>query len=93
MLNNYNTIDNENCSINDVIKQLKVINGQNMLILPQHKEIKDEISKFQFEMVKRVEEVEAEIESMKLDIGAVKTSQEFQNGQFETQTYPGNHPK
>ena len=36
-------MDNENCSINDVMKQLKVINGQNMSILSQNKEIKDEL--------------------------------------------------
>ena len=73
----------DNCSIIDAMKQLKVINGQNMLILSQNKEIKDELSKFQFEMVTRVEEVQTEIENIKLDIGAVKTSQEFQTGQFE----------
>ena len=56
-----------------------------MLILSQNKEIKDELSKIQFEMVTRVEKVEAEIENLKVDIGAVKTSQEFQNGRFETQ--------
>ena len=79
----FTTMDNKKCSINDVMKQLKVINGQNMLILTQNQEIKDELSKLKIEMVKRVEEVEAEIEGFKLDIGAIKKSQDFQNGQFQ----------
>ena len=55
----FTTMDNEKCSINDVMKQLKVINGQNMLIFTQNQEIKDKLSKFKIGMVKRVEEVEA----------------------------------
>ena len=92
----FTTMDNEKCSINNVMKQLKVINGQNMLIFTQNQEIKDELSKFKIEMMKRVEEVEAEIEGFKLDIGVIKKSQDFQNGQFENhklvpENIPTNH--
>ena len=57
---------------------------QNVLILTQNSEIKDELSKFKSEIVQRVAEVEGEIGSIKSDIGCIKKSQKFQNGQFET---------
>ena len=77
-------MESENCSISDIMNQLKVIHEQNVLILTQNSEIKDELSKFKSEIVQRVAEVEGEIGSIKSDIGFIKKSPKFQNGQFET---------